>query len=283
MALTRLSTEIWNNIIQHLLLMDYIRLRKTCRFFASFPAIPVLLFHSFEQSTYQHPQLARNRMRLHLSHLTDDMVLFLVHWNHDQEFMRAVTTFSTLISQHGRERAFEAVVHSNANRLMLYNLLTSYRNQRFWEQCNVCADPNNNIKPIDPFFTHLKAVWWTAERGDVPLVDLLLSIPPGDKLVNYALQQAVEHNQIQLVQWLLDHTEADPAFQDNISIVRAAKKGYSEIVNILLADERVNPGAQENAAFEHATVQGHIDIISRLLQDPRVDNWSLQFMKEHFE
>ena len=74
-----------------------------------------------------------------------------------------------------------------------------------------------------------------------------------------------------LNQMLEDNPSLNPAYQDNLALRTACKKGHLEIVERLLLDLRVDPSALNNMALNFAINRNNMGIIARLLRDTRVD------------
>jgi hypothetical protein len=90
-------------------------------------------------------------------------------------------------------------------------------------------------------------------------------------LLNYALLNATQNNEIELVTDLLQDPQVDPSAICNFAIKMASSSGHLEVVTLLLQDPRVDPSAQYNFAIKIASEHGHPAVFTLLLQDPRVD------------
>lgn len=62
-----------------------------------------------------------------------------------------------------------------------------------------------------------------------------------DELIIYAFQMSVIHNKYNWVKYLMDNFDIDPSIQNNLSLMNAVNLNNIEIVDLLLRDSRVNP------------------------------------------
>ncbi|KAI9328110.1 ankyrin repeat-containing domain protein, partial [Zopfochytrium polystomum] len=95
---------------------------------------------------------------------------------------------------------------------------------------------------------HLNVVRLLADRihgGDLSALD-----------APHVFEEACAGGHVETVQFLLDHTDADPAHGGNQALVRAASGGHADVVRVLLADERVR-GGDVTVALMSAVRCGH--------------------------
>ncbi len=114
---------------------------------------------------------------------------------------------------------------------------------------------------------------WACLNNYVDVVQYLLqytNINPADNR-NCAIRIASELGQIEIVRLLLQDKRVDPSEIDNYAIRWAAENGHAEVIRLLLQDKRVNPSDNKNQAIQDASNNGHTEIVRLLLQDKRVD------------
>jgi hypothetical protein len=78
-----------------------------------------------------------------------------------------------------------------------------------------------------------------------------------------ALQYSVNHNHVELLRFMLNCQNMDPAYHNNICIYNACARGNHDVVSVLISDIRVDPSHQVSRAqisrlrvsFTHLTGQ----------------------------
>ena len=81
---------------------------------------------------------------------------------------------------------------------------------------------------------------------------------------NYALEKAIEHEDVHVMRFLLrDRRIRNPSQ----AIVFAAKHGKLNIIKLLLMDDNINQSIEHNDAICSATEHGHIEIVKILLNN----------------
>lgn len=73
------------------------------------------------------------------------------------------------------------------------------------------------------------------------------------------------------IQWLLIHTDCDPAINKDLAIRTCVEIGSLSKLNILLKDPRVDPMCCRGHLLILACKLGHEEIVLRLLEDKRID------------
>ncbi len=86
---------------------------------------------------------------------------------------------------------------------------------------------------------------------------------------NYIFRQAIELNNLKIIQILLKHT--NPSFDQNYAIQRACRLGLDQIVKLLIDDYRVDPGSSDNICLEYATEHNHVKVVEILCKSPKVN------------
>lgn len=122
---------------------------------------------------------------------------------------------------------------------------------------------------VDPSDYDNSTIELAAENNHRSIVIRLLADSRVD--VNKAFCDVILWNDIDMVRLFLDDPRTDPAYNNNIAIICAARNGNLDILELLLADPRVNPAAQDNEAVCEACIYNHRTVLERLLADPRVD------------
>jgi hypothetical protein len=90
-------------------------------------------------------------------------------------------------------------------------------------------------------------------------------------VLNKALIAAVEKEQYDIVEVLLDDKRADPNFDRGRALVVAVDNNNVDIVELLLDDERIDISVRDNYAIGKATAKGFSDIVE-LLQEYKIAN-----------
>jgi ankyrin repeat protein len=85
------------------------------------------------------------------------------------------------------------------------------------------------------------------------------------------LLKAVENGHTEVVRYLIQRFNANPATKDNHAIHLASRHGHTEVVRLLLQDSRVNPAGYTLQVVLRASENGHIEVVRLLLQDGRAD------------
>jgi ankyrin repeat protein len=118
------------------------------------------------------------------------------------------------------------------------------------------------------------AVREAAAYGNLEVIKLLLSDPRIKNAANHyynAIIKACENGHVDIVRFLLLHTQIDPTHNKNEALRSACKDGHVEVVKVLLADPRVDPSVCANEPIQNASARGHAEIVKMLLSNPRVD------------
>ena len=114
------------------------------------------------------------------------------------------------------------------------------------------------------------------EKNNQEIINLLLNDPRVDPGVdeNAALQKAIQNNNLEIVNLLLNDQRVHPM----CLIIYAVMNNQIEIVKRLLEDSRVDPSCNDNRSLNLAAQKGHIDIVNLLLDDERLrpDNKALE-------
>lgn len=87
---------------------------------------------------------------------------------------------------------------------------------------------------------------------------------------DYALQTFVEYGFISTIKILLEQSDVNPTFGNNIIIQDACIYNNLELVDILLKDNRVDPTYNNNKVLNVACSRGYLSIVKRLFDDDRV-------------
>ena len=96
-------------------------------------------------------------------------------------------------------------------------------------------------------------------------------IDPSPYRIVDLMYEAVQHDYLSLLNYLMDNLGAVPSLNDNYLIRIASREGYLDIVNRLLQDSRVNPSTHRSNALSVASSNGYLGVVNRLLRDPRVN------------
>ena len=83
---------------------------------------------------------------------------------------------------------------------------------------------------------------------------------------------AIEGNNIDLIEELLNYIEVDPAIDNNMALMDASEYGYFDIVKLLLNDSRVDPSDQDNFAICHASDRKNTEMVELLWSKTSVKN-----------
>ncbi|KAI9348582.1 hypothetical protein BDR26DRAFT_853522, partial [Obelidium mucronatum] len=89
-------------------------------------------------------------------------------------------------------------------------------------------------------------------------------------LLDWAIYEAAKHGHADVVDYLLQHPNANPSCQENAALVIATRGESPSVVKVLLSDSRVNPSDRNNAVLQIAMTREHWEIIGLLLRDPRL-------------
>ena len=126
---------------------------------------------------------------------------------------------------------------------------------------------------VDPSARNNAAICWASEHDNLAVVDQLLQDGRVDPSAQYnqAIKVASRAGHLAIVDRLLQDPRVDPAAANNFPIQWASNKGHLDLVNRLLLDGRVDPAADDNFPIQWAAKNGHLAVVDRLLQDERVD------------
>lgn len=158
-----------------------------------------------------------------------------------------------------QSQLFDPSIYSN--RALL--LATQYN--QFGTVQTLLSDPRVSIEGGAPFNV-------AAAEDNLAIFQLLQkyrNLSPQEK--NQAFIYASQNNCHKITEYLLLDAEVDPAIQDNISLRKAAERGYADMVERLLLDSRTNPAACNNQAIQAAVVHNQTSVVKILMGDPRVD------------
>jgi hypothetical protein len=117
------------------------------------------------------------------------------------------------------------------------------------------------------------ALVWSAEKGCVPLLKLLLA----DQRVNpsaddqRAIRLASKNGHTEVVKLLLADQRVDPSADAQVAIHLATENGHAEVVKLLLTCKRIDPSADSQSLIRSASKCGHAEVVKVLLADKRVD------------
>jgi hypothetical protein len=117
-----------------------------------------------------------------------------------------------------------------------------------------------------------QAFRYYVSKGNVSIVQILLSIVDPREWNNYAIRKASENGHINMVVLLLKDPRIDPSDFDNYALRLASENGHFEVVKLLLDDPRVIESMDDLHRFrrsifiEKTYENGHDMIVNRLLQ-----------------
>ncbi|KAI9332449.1 hypothetical protein DFJ73DRAFT_963443 [Zopfochytrium polystomum] len=115
--------------------------------------------------------------------------------------------------------------------------------------------------------SHLNVVRLLADRihgGDLSALDTA-----------HVFEEACAGGHVETVQFLLDHTDADPAHGGNQGLVRAASGGHADVVRVLLVDERVR-GGDVTVALMSAVRCGHEGVMRPFVRFGLIEDCELE-------
>ena len=108
------------------------------------------------------------------------------------------------------------------------------------------------------------------EANDIAVVQQLLLDPAVDPSAknNFAIEHAAALGYVELVKLLLADIRIDPTDNDNRTLYLAAHNGHTAVIKVLLADHRIDPS---NSELGIAAANGHVAVVKLLLADDRID------------
>lgn len=122
---------------------------------------------------------------------------------------------------------------------------------------------------IDPSQNDDEAMYNACSWGHLNIVKLLVEdgrSKPNSKMFVHSC----ECQHLDVVEYLIDHPNVDPGYDNNEAIRSACVRGDYTIAKFLLQNPRVNPSDGDNAPIKCA-VMGSGEIVRLLLKDSRVD------------
>ena len=133
-----------------------------------------------------------------------------------------------------------------------------------------CLLSNNSFSPL---FNPQQAFILAAGFGCIDLVQFLINHPQVNPAFccNFAVWIASFSENIDVLRILLKDSRVDPSDNDNNAFIAASSNGAIEVMELLLQDGRVDPSARGNYAIIEASSYGEFEIVERLLHDSRVD------------
>lgn len=90
-----LPAELIYSTARYLTLLDYIRLRKSCKIFSKLSPAPMLSFDKYKESTFIFGEVLTksHRMHLDLTYFHEESFIFIVRSNHVHEFSRVLHSY----------------------------------------------------------------------------------------------------------------------------------------------------------------------------------------------
>jgi hypothetical protein len=123
----------------------------------------------------------------------------------------------------------------------------------------------------------LKEKFLFALENDIPwLIEECIKdgIDPSDALKfqikNYAIWNACERDETEIVKILLKDKRVNPMVNDGVTLYWACHNNNLDMVKLLINDKRMDLSAENNKIIKWAYRFKHYDIVKQLLKDPRV-------------
>ncbi|KAJ3367217.1 hypothetical protein HDU91_001585 [Kappamyces sp. JEL0680] len=289
-TICKLPQDLLALIGSYLTVLDYIRVRKTCKaMHALLDPQPWLRFEAYRISSSHLGRLCDASQRMRIDYRSDDnlatIALFLIAHGHQAEFTRFLHLGRFAGLPDGvKEEACNLAFHpgyakfSRINPHICLALIqhgvggSKEINEALVMACSVgnaaVASALLSDHRVDPSYHNHLALRSAAKSGQLAVMELLLADPRIDPTAdfNYAIHWACVNNQAEVVRLLLADGRADPGANGQQCIRLACKYECHEVIPMLLADARVDASFDHNACVREAALKGRARILTMLLQ-----------------